>query len=217
MGGLEGPVKAARKALGDTLCERLLAKGFKSARYAEDAAAAVELAMELVPGGCTVGVPGTITVRELGLIGKLEAQGCTIYHHWDPNLTADNKSERFIAENTADWFITSANAMTTDGKIINIDGTGNRVAGMAWGPGKILYIVSLNKVAHDLEKAIARARDSATPPNAARIGIHTPCTQIGHCVDCNSPERVCRVVTIMERVPLGREAHIILTGVNLGY
>lgn len=217
MGGFEAPVKETKKNLGEKLCKSLLAKGFKSAQYAEDAGSAAKMALSLVPDKSSVGVPGTVTVRELGLIEKLVEKGCTIYHHWDPNLPREGRGARYIEENTADWFVTSANAMTIDGKIVNIDGTGNRVAAMAWAPGKILYIVSLNKVAHDLEKAIARARDTATPPNAVRVGSKPPCTQVGHCVDCDSPDRVCRVVTIMERVPIGREAHIILVGENLGY
>lgn len=217
MGGFGEPVKKTKQALGEKLCKTLLAKGFKTAQYAEDAASAAELAISLVPEKSSVGVPGTVTVRELGLFEKLEAKGCTIYHHWDPNLTPEKKNARFIEENTADWFVTSANAMTSDGKIVNIDGSGNRVAAMAWGPGKILYIISLNKVARDTDSAIARARDFATPPNALRIGGKPPCTQVGHCVNCDSPDRICRVVTIMERVPLGREAHIILVGENLGY
>lgn len=217
MGGSKGPVKEKNQALGEKLCKALLAKGFKTARYAEDAAAAAALALSLVPEKSSVGVPGTVTVRELALLEKLEAKGCTIYHHWDPALPPEKKTTRFIEENIADWFITSANALTNDGKIINIDGTGNRVAAMAWAPGKILYIVSLNKVARDTDSAIARARDFATPPNAIRIGGKPPCAQVGHCVNCDSPDRICRVVTIMERVPFGREAHIILVGETLGY
>lgn len=217
MGGFEGPVKKTNKALGEKLCKSLLAKGFKSAQYAGDAATAAGMALALVPEKVSIGVPGTVTVRDLGLIEGFEKKGCTVYHHWDPKLTREERGPRYIEENSADWFVTSANAMTIDGKIVNIDGTGNRVAAMAWAPGKILYIVSLNKVAHDLEKAIARARDTATPPNAVRVGSKPPCTQLGHCVDCDAPDRVCRVVTIMERVPIGREAHIILVGENLGY
>lgn len=217
MGGFEAPLEETKKALGEKLCKSLIAKGFKSAQYARDAAVAAEMALSLVPEKASVGVPGTVTVRDMGLIEKFEKKGCKIFHHWDPNLPREKRSARFLEENYADWFVTSANAMTIDGKIVNIDGTGNRVAAMAWAPGKILYIVSLNKVAHDLDKAITRARDFASPPNALRVGSKTPCNQVGYCVNCDAPDRVCRVVTIMERVPLGREAHIILVGENLGY
>lgn len=217
MKGFEEPLLETKKALGEKICKALLAKGFKSAQYAEDAAGAARMALSLVPDGSSVGVPGSVTIRELGLPEKYEEKGCTVFHHWDPNLPREKRTARLLEENYADWFVTSANAMTIDGKIVNIDGTGNRVAAMAWAPGKILYIVSLNKAARDLDTAIARARDSASPPNALRVGSQTPCRYTGHCVDCDAPDRVCRVVTIMERVPLGREAHIILVGEALGY
>jgi hypothetical protein len=211
------PLTDTNDALGKKLCATLASIGYKTARYAATADEAARLTLEMVPDGCTVGIPGTVTVRELGLLEKLSAKSCTIYHHWDPALTPETRNARLAAENGADWFITSSNAMTLDGKMVNIDGSGNRVAGMSWGPGKILFIVSLNKVARDVEKAIARARDRATPPNALRIDKNPPCTKTGHCMDCNSPDRLCRVITIIERVPLGREAHVILVGEPLGY
>lgn len=214
---LMDPVKEANRALGDKVCKSLLSRGFKSARYAENGTNAGEMARALIPDGCSVGIPGTVTVRQLGLVESLLNKGCTVYHHWDPTLGANDKNRRLADENAADWFVTSANALSINGMIVNIDGTGNRVAGMAWSPGKILYIVGVNKIADNLEAAIARAR-SASAPNALRIGlINPPCTKTGHCVDCDSPERVCRVLTIMERVPLGREAHIIIAGESLGY
>jgi hypothetical protein len=204
--------------LADKLCANLVSIGYKSARYAAAAEEASRLALEMIPDGCSVGIPGTVTVRELGLPEKLEGKGCTVYHHWDPSLTPETSGARLAAENGADWFVTSSNAMTFDGKMVNIDGRGNRVSCMSWGLGKILFIVSLNKVERDVESAIRRARDRATPPNVLRIGGNdTPCVKLGYCVDCNSPDRICRVLTIIERVPTGREAHVILVGEPLGY
>ena len=113
--------------------------------------------------------------------------------------------------------MTSANALAMDGTIVNIDGTGNRVGVMAWAPGKILYIIGVNKIASDVDSALKRARSIASPPNAVRIGMKTPCTAVGRCMDCNSPDRICRVVTMMERAPIGRECHVIIVGEELGY
>ncbi|MDR1885882.1 MAG: lactate utilization protein [Synergistaceae bacterium] len=210
-------VTDTQEALAGKLCGTLVSIGYKSALYAAVAEDAARMALELVPGGCTVGIPGTVTARELGLVEKLAGKGCKVYHHWDPTLTPETRGARLAAENSSDWFITSSNAMTFDGKMVNIDGTGNRVACMSWSTGKILFILSMNKVTRDLESAITRARDVATPPNALRVGNTPPCTKVGHCVDCNSPERLCRVLTIIERPPLGREAHVILVGQPLGY
>ena len=216
MSDFQSYTKDTKEAFGKRLCATLLGIGYKSAQYAADAEKAAELAASLIEDGASVGIPGTVTVREIGLPAKLEGKGCAIHHHWQP-LDAKQKIAVLTGENSADWLVTSSNAMTMDGFMVNIDGTGNRVAGMAWAPGKLLYILSLNKVARNTEAAIARARDFATPPNAKRIGVNPPCVSTGHCMNCNSPERVCRVVTIMERVPLGREAHVILVGENLGY
>lgn len=217
MDKLHKPVFDANEALGKKLCAALIANGYKTAEYAATAEEAAALATALIPDGVTVGIPGTVTARELGLVDKLADKKCTIYQHWDPNLKPEDRSKRLLEENLSDWFVTSSNAITLDGKMINIDGTGNRVAGMAWAPGKLLYIVSLNKVARDIESGIQRSRDVATPPNAIRVGGAPPCTKIGYCVDCNSPDRTCRVVTIMERAPFGRECHAIIVGEHLGY
>lgn len=213
----QNAVDAAHEALAKKLSGTLLSHGYKTAEYAATAADAAALALKLIPGDATVGIPGTVTVRELGLPEALAAKGCKIFQHWDPSLKPEDRSKRLLEENLSDWFVTSSNAMTQDGHMVNIDGTGNRVACMAWGPGKMLFILSLDKVTRNLESAIARARDFGTPPNALRIGSTPPCTAVGHCVDCNAPNRVCRVVTILERVPFGREAHVILVGEKLGY
>jgi len=207
----------ANEALGKRICEALLSNGYKSAVFAATISEALEAAAGLIPNGASVGIPGTVTARQIGLFEKLEGKGCRVIHHWDPSLTPEAKVARLLDENAADWFVTSSNAITYDGKMVNIDGTGNRVAAMAWGPGKILFVVGMNKAARDLEGAIARARDIATPPNAMRVGLETPCVKAGHCIDCSSPKRLCRVVLIHERAPFDREAHVILVGEALGY
>ena len=132
-------------------------------------------------------------------------------------MTREERKAALIGELEADWFVTSANALAMDGTIVNIDGTGNRVGVMAWAPGKILYIIGVNKIASDVDSALKRARSIASPPNAVRIGMKTPCTAVGRCMDCNSPDRICRVVTMMERAPIGRECHVIIVGEELGY
>jgi hypothetical protein len=217
MGDLGLFAREARETLGKRMCAAFLANGYRSAVYAPFAADAAKLALEMIPDGVSVGIPGSVTARQLGLVEKLEAKKCRVYHHWDPDLAPENRAERLRAENSSDWFITSSNAMTYDGKMINIDGTGNRVAAMSWGTGSVLYIVSLNKAAPDLAAALARARDIATPANALRVGTEEPCVKMGHCVDCKSPDRMCRAVLILERATFGRDTHVILVGENLGY
>ncbi|MDR3165464.1 MAG: lactate utilization protein [Synergistaceae bacterium] len=217
MNTLMDPVKQINEALGRKICDALLANGYKVAEYAHDVSGAVEIAAGMIPDGASVGIPGTVTVRQTGLIERLEGKGCLIFHHWDPDLTGDARSDRLAEENAADWFVTSSNAITYDGKIVNIDGTGNRIAGMAWGRNSILYIIGINKAARDVESAIQRCRDTAAVPNNARIGIAPPCVKVGRCVDCGVPERSCRAVLILERAPFGRDARVIIVGQALGY
>jgi hypothetical protein len=217
MGDLTVFAREVKETLGKRMCASFLANGYKSAVYVPFAADAAKLALEMIPDGASVGVPGSVTVRQLGLIEKLEAKQCRVYHHWDPDLAPENRAERLKAENSADWLVTSSNAMTYDGKMINIDGTGNRVSAMSWGTGSVLYIVSVNKAAPDLTAALARARDVATPPNALRVGTEEPCVKMGHCVDCKAPNRMCRAVLILERATFGRDTHVIIVGEDLGY
>ena len=208
---------AAAAKLGASVCRVLEGHGF-IAQYAADGNAAREAALSLIPAGASVGVPGTVTVREIGLIEELEKRGSKVSVHWDPTLKPEGKAARFIDELTSDWVVMSANAISAnDGTIVNIDGTGNRVGAMSWAPGKLLIIAGINKIAPDLASAVRRAHDAATPPNVMRLGYDTPCAELGRCANCNSPKRVCRVTALMERPPFGREVHVIIVGESLGY
>ncbi len=203
--------------LGETVCKKLNSLGY-SARFVNNKDEALKAALELIPEGASVGVPGTVTVREIGLIEELKKRGSKVSVHWDPDLKPEGKAARFLEELSSDWFVTSTNALTADeGVFVNIDGTGNRVGSMAWAPGRLLYIVGINKITPDLGTALKRARNTATPPNVIRLNYKVPCAAVGHCVNCNSHERVCRIVTMMERPPFGRECHVIIVAEELGY
>ena len=117
----------------------------------------------------------------------------------------------------AQYFLTGTNAVTLDGTLVNIDGNGNRVSGMAWGRNTIIFVAGMNKVTKDLDEAIARTRNVATPPNALRLNLQPPCTKTGHCVNCNAPERACKALLILERATTGRTSHVILVGDDLGF
>jgi len=210
----EARVKA-REVLGQTVVKALKTKGYE-ATYVPTKEAALEEVLKLIPEGVSVGVPGTVTVREIGAMEKLKERGCTIYHHWNPSLTPEQRQQVLIDEYCSDYILTSANAVTRDGMIVNIDGTGNRVSAMAWGRNTLIFVIGVNKVASDLEAAIERAR-AATPPNALRLNLSTPCAQTGHCVNCDSPARVCRALLILERPTSGRKTHVIMVGEELGY
>ena len=216
MNPFEAPRTASRLTLAETTRKHLQAKGY-TAWVAPDHDEARRVVLDLIPPGSTVGIPGTVTIRELDLPRLLEERGCKVTHHWTPNLSPEERRARLQEELSAEVFLTGTNALTRDGMLVNIDGTGNRVAGISFSPGKLVVVASVDKICPNLESALRRARDAASPPNAARLGVDVPCVATGHCVDCNSPHRICRVVSILERAPLGREAHVVLVDSPLGY
>jgi len=205
----------ASEALGQSVVKELKNKEFE-AIYVPTKEAALEEVLKIIPEKASVGIPGTVTIREIGALEKLKERGCTIYHHWAPNLTPEARAQMCMDENLADYFLTSANAITRDGKIVNIDGSGNRVSAMAWGRNTLIFVISVNKVTPNIEAAIERSR-SASPPNAARLNLNTSCSQIGYCVDCDSSSRICRALLILERATIGRKTHVIMVGEDLGY
>jgi hypothetical protein len=204
------------RTVGATVIKALTTNGFQ-ASYAESCDEAVKAVLALVPEGASVGVPGSVTIRELGLPEILASRGNLIIQHWDPSLQAGNRAQRWTDELASDVFLTSSNAVTLAGELVNIDGTGNRVAGMAWANNRICFVVGINKVCRDVAGALQRIRDWSTPINGIRLGMDLPCIKAGFCVDCKAPQRACRAVSILERAPYGRDAHVILVGENLGY
>ncbi|GHS95950.1 hypothetical protein AGMMS50276_13450 [Synergistales bacterium] len=205
----------ASKALGDTVVKALAEKGYE-AEYVASKEEALATVLKLIPSGASVGIPGTVTIREIGAFEKLAERGCKIYQHWNPSLTPEERAQVLADENAADYFLTSTNALTRDGRLVNIDGNGNRVSGMAWGRNTIIYVIGINKVVNNLDEAISRAR-GASVPNVLRLNGSTPCAQVGHCVDCNSSARICRALLIMERAVAGRKNHVVIVGENLGF
>ncbi|HRX25573.1 MAG TPA: lactate utilization protein [Aminivibrio sp.] len=202
--------------LGPTVAANLSAKGFQAV-YAESKKEALDEVLKLIPAGSSVGIPGSVTIREIGAMDALAERGCDVIHHWDPSLTGEERLQRLQDELLADYFLTSSNAVTKDGMLVNIDGNGNRVSGMAWGKNTLIFVIGLNKVTADIDEAISRTRNTATPPNALRLGLETPCTKTGCCVNCSSEERVCKALLILERATGGRKTHVILVGEDLGF
>jgi hypothetical protein len=164
----------------------------------------------------TVGVGGSITIRELGIVEQLKANGNTVYDHWVPGISRADSTEIRKSQMTSDLFLSSTNAVTLSGELINIDGTGNRTNGMVFGPGKVILIAGYNKIAEDVQEAIKMIKLVSSPINARRLNLDLPCAKVGRCVDCNSPNRICRVVVIHERKPLWTDMLVILVGEDLG-
>ena len=204
----------ANEIVGNDVVKALKRRGFE-AEYVSTSKEALKRILEIIPANASVGIPGTVTIRDIGALDALKERGNVVYQHWGKMTPQETRAARF-KENEADVFLTSANALTRDGEIINIDGTGNRVAGMAWGNGLVLFVIGINKLAFDLSDGLKRAK-SATIPNAIRQNVETACVKAGHCVNCLNDESMCRAILILNQAVKGRKYHVIIVGENLGY
>ncbi|MDW7710563.1 MAG: lactate utilization protein [Deferrisomatales bacterium] len=202
------------KRLG-VAAEALEKNGFRVARCA-DRESAVARVLEEVGEARTVGFGGSVTLVELGLPQRLAELGRECLIHGAPGLKPEERVAVMRRQLTCDVFLTGANAVTLDGKLVNIDATGNRVAAMTFGPGKVVAVAGANKLADDVHQAVARVRAWASPPNARRLSFQTPCAETGLCSDCRSPDRICRVVHIQERRPRLTDTVVVLVAEALG-
>lgn len=175
-----------------------------------------EIRKHLSPG-MRIGIGGSITLREIGVVEMLEKEGYPLYDHWKAGLSKEEVLATRKSQMTSDLFLASANAITLNGEIVNIDGIGNRVGSTIFGPGKVILVAGYNKIVENVEEAIKRVKNIATPLNARRLNLDLPCAKVGRCVDCNSPNRICRVIVIHERKPSLTEMLVILVGEELGY
>ena len=201
------------------LAERLiknLNRRHIEAFYCKTGAEAVNKVQDLIPDGSSVTWGGTMTVRDLGIPDALRNRGTLEVLDRDQVETAEEKQAMYLRAFSTDVYLTSANAISEDGVIVNIDGNGNRVAAITWGPKKVIFVIGLNKVAQTVEAALSRARGTASPINAARFDIKTPCQTDGVCHNCNSPESICNFVHFLRNSPKGRHV-VVLVGENLGY
>ncbi len=196
--------------------DKLAAHEFKAIYVQTKEKAVQEIRKQITPGQ-RIGVGGSVTVRGLGLLEKLEGEGYTIYDHWKPGLSEEKIFETRKSQLTADLFLGSSNAITLNGELVNIDGIGNRVNGTNFGPGKVILVAGCNKIVDDVQEGIKRVKNVAAPLNARRLNIDVPCAKVGRCVDCNSPNRICRVIVIHERKPALTDVLIILVGEELGF
>ena len=157
-----------------------------------------------------------MTVRDLGIPDILRHRGTLEVLDRDM-VEGEAVKDIYLRAFTADVYLTSANAISEDGIIVNIDGNGNRVAAITWGPKKVIFIIGLNKVAQTVEAALSRARGTASPINAQRFDIKTPCQTDGICHNCNSPESICSYVHFLRNSRNKGRHVVVLVGENLGY
>ena len=184
-----------------------------SGYYAADKNEALKIALDLIPEGSTVTMGGAMSAHEIGLVDALINGN---YDFLDRDKATDKRAA-MLAAYDADVFLSSANAITDDGVMVNIDGNSNRVSAIAQGPKKVVFIVGMNKVCSDIDAAMKRARTVAAPTNAQRFGLSTPCAKTGTCFNCKSPDTICCQFLITRYSRHEGRIHVILVNDNLGF
>ena len=181
--------------------------------YAADREEALRQALALIPEGASVTMGGAMSAHEIGLVDAVKKGN---YNFIDRNAIPDKRAA-MLAAYDADVFLSSVNAMTEDGELVNIDGNANRVSAIAQGPKKVVFIVGMNKVCSDLDGAMKRARNVAAPINAQRFGLSTPCAKTGACMNCKSPDTICCQFLITRFSRHTGRIHVILVNDSLGF
>ena len=209
------PKELRNERLAERMIKNLKRRNME-AFYCKTAEEAVKKVSELSPDGSSVTWGGSMTIRDMGIPQALKDRGTL--EVLDRDVVTDREEVVKIYERafTADVYLSSANAISEDGVIVNIDGNGNRVVAITWGPKKVIFVIGLNKVAQTVEAALARARSTASPINAARFDIKTPCQTDGVCHNCNSPESICNYVHFLRNSPHGKHM-VVLVGEDFGY
>lgn len=203
------------RLLGQTIVRNLERRHF-DACYCSTSAEAIAKVLQLMPEGSSVTWGGSETIRRMGLTKAVHDAGYTVF---DRDLAATSEEAVTIYRQafSCDFYISSANAISEDGVIVNVDGNGNRVAAITWGPRHVIFIIGMNKVTRDVESALARARSTAAPINTQRFDIDTPCRKDGVCHNCKSDDCICSYIHFLR---LSRPAHrhtVILVGEELGF
>jgi L-lactate utilization protein LutB len=210
------PQETRNRLLAERMIKNLNRRNME-AFYCETAGEAVKKVSELIADGSTVTWGGSMTIRDMGLPDVLRQRGTLNVLDRDLAASPEEQQKIYLQAFTADVYLTSANAISEDGVIVNIDGNGNRVAAITWGPKKVIFVIGLNKVAQTPEAALARARSTASPINAQRFDIKTPCKVDGTCHNCNSSESICSYIHFLRNSRNKGRHVVVLVGENLGY
>jgi L-lactate utilization protein LutB len=204
----------------EQVCKNLLRNGF-NAVFAEDRDSANKTVLGSISEGTTVGIGDSATVRQIGIVEELEKKGISVLNPFSRGLTTD-RTKTGVRDNISrriflcDVYVCGTNAVTRDGKLVNVDAVGNRIASMIFGPRRVFIIVGRNKIVRDVEEALYRIKNLIAPFHARTKGFGTPCAQTGRCSDCNTPRRICCVTSIMERRPWRTEISVVLVNEDLG-
>ena len=198
-------------------CIKALKKHDFDAHFFSTVEDAQKLILEMVSDYETFGFGGSSTTRALGVLEELISMGKTVFDHWQEGLTKEDDLDIRLQQGRCDCFLCSANAVSATGEVINVDGLGNRTNAMTFGPKKVIIVAGMNKVRPDLDSALRRVKEIAAPMRAKSLNMDTPCAETGVCNDCNSPQRICRITTILHRRPVLTDTSVILVNQALGF
>jgi L-lactate utilization protein LutC len=196
-----------------------LSKNNIAALYVKNRRQAFEKVISMIPEGSIVGFGDSVTIRQIGLVDALEKGNYTFLNPWQNGITLEENIKRKKRALTSDVFVTGTNALTMDGKIVNVDALGNRVAAMLFGPDKVIIVVGINKIVENLEEALERIRKTAAPLNVKRhpeFDPIPPCGLTGECQDCSSSWRICNKTVIIERQFDNKKYKPVITVVIVG-
>ena len=194
-----------------------LEKNNIEAFYLHDENEIIEKVSEFLKEGDTVSVGGSMTLFETGIIEYLRNGKFKFLDRYREGLSSAEIKEVFRNSFSADVYLTSSNALTENGELFNVDGTGNRVAAMLYGPDKVIVIVGENKIVKNVDQAILRNKEMSAPANCKRLSRKTPCVHTGHCMDCSSDERICNDYVLIRRQSIKGRLKVIIVGKSLGY
>lgn len=206
----------AYEAKLNTLKNKLENKNFKVS-IVEDSTEAIKLIESIIEKDAKVSLGGSKTIEEMGLLKRLYEMNINLVDRYKQGISKEERDDLLRETFTSDYFLTSTNAISMEGNLYNIDGTGNRVAAMCFGPKNVLVICGLNKICDDEENAKSHVRNVAAVANAIRLNKDVPCAKIGYCVNCNAQERICDSFVKIERSHVKNRIHIIFVKEYLGY
>jgi len=196
--------------------ENLKKNGF-DAQFIESIEDAKKLILQMCNPYQTFGIGGSDTIRAMNLVNELKKKGKTVYDHWINGISKEEDLKIRLIQGRCDCFMCSANAITEEGEIVNVDGIGNRVSAMCFGPKKVIIVAGINKIVPDIESAIRRIKEVAAPLRAKSLGLNTPCVKTGKCSNCDSPQRICRITTIIHKRPAFTDISVIIVNRKMGY
>lgn len=165
----------------------------------------------------SIGFGGSMSVADLKVYDKLKEMEKELFNHNIPGLSPEERLTIIRRQPTCDLFLTSTNALTLSGCLVNIDATGNRVGSMAFGPKKVIIVAGRNKLVNDTEEALKRIKTRVAPPNSKRLNLSTPCAKTGFCTDCNSPDRICCITTIIDYKPWRTDMRVLVVNEDMGF